>query len=126
MKQKKFLSYFISITAIMMLFCMIYIFTINKTHEVKNYELSGDYRYSGHMKSNKFNGTGVLESPRGNFKGEFVDGRFDGKVLFIGDDYAYLASFNKKSTNKDVIIKLSNGDIYKKIGGKWEMISDED
>lgn len=126
MNQEKFLKYFITTSLAIMLISAIYILTINRSYEVKNYDLSNDYRYTGQVKRDKFNGSGVLQGPNGNFKGEFKDGRFGGKGIFVGEDFTYLANFDYTSTNKDIIIQLSNGEIYKKINGEWEMISDED
>lgn len=125
MDNKRFLSYFITITVVMMLSSIIYIFTLNRSYKVKDYKFTDDMIYSGTIKEDRFNGTGMMKTSDGTYHGSFSDGRFDKSGIFVGEDYTYMAKFDHKNVNSNVTIKLSDGEIYKKINGSWEKVDDE-
>lgn len=125
MGNKRFLSKMSIGLAIIMVISLFYIISSNFKKEVKDYKLGENLYYTGTIKKNKFQGRSSLKSSDGTFSGAFKDSRFDGPGLFKGDDYMYIANFDKKKGNSNITVFLKNGNSYRKIDGKWKEMDDD-
>lgn len=120
MDYKKFMEYFAKFSLGLMIVAGMYILVKPATKKVTSYKVNEDMAYTGKLVHGKFEGSGVLATKDGLYKGDFSNGRFTKDGTFIGKDYYYI----KKGDT--VTIKYNNGRVFVKEKDKWkEVDSDE-